>query len=1087
MTHLPALQFPADPYEGQVFLGSNNEYYVFQEYKWVATSLLTAANFDGITSFIGENPPTNNIAGTLWYDSKTGRIYIYYDGSWVDASPALRGPTGTTGPTGHQGIPGTATNTGATGPTGSASTVTGPTGATGRIQTTLSSNIPAQANTGDIWIDDTTAIEYVYLLDEGGNYNWVELASPGLVGPVGSIGPTGRAGPTGVPGATGAASTVPGPTGTAGATGPTGPVNNNIANLNNSSYTFSLGSDGSLTLPNGAKLDTGTAYKFATDNQVVTSLDLRDTTGRGLYTSDDGLTIRSNGSYNWIFDPAGVLSLPQCSAVGAAVIQPSGTSFGIKLISNGQTWAFGTDGKLTAPGKINVTDATESTSTSSAALTVSGGIGIAKAAYIGGAVHITDTTPSNDYLSGALIVDGGLGVNGNINLSGNINIVSGNINLQEFTGQTGHFIGDPVTGFGAMYAGKSGFTILPYTVAQFTENNNSYAQINTENVSAGNQASADYVATADQGSDATYFIDMGITNSGYDPTLGAANNAMGTSVEPMDAYIYVQGNLDNTSHTGGNLTIGTSTPTKSVKIIAGGVEASDVVLTVSSDRVTSNQDFYATDFYYANGTPVSGSGPTGATGPGITGPTGRPGTNGSTGPTGTAGPTGYNGTTGTTGYTGPAGSTGAGATGPTGPAPNSPPISGSAYQATSTISIPSTTPVTVVTFTLPSAGTWDVSYWMRAQSTNALFAGEFALYDPSGTLVPNSPILSYYNMTVASQSGTGHGRIILTTTGSATYTVRAYASTGSYMSFNDGNGTTGVTWVQLTGGYLGATGPTGPASSSTYGDANVAAYLTTYTGNISAGNVNLASSSSRINLNNNAYIQGDTVIRNGSILLSPSTTGTFPSVIIGGAGRIAAPNGSVHLILNPSDFTVQVALKTPAVNATSTTTGSIQAGGGIGVVGNIYSGGNFVLTGNATINGANALYMPNRPAFRVTGTGGQLSSVMTVTSSNWTLDFQQGTALDGTTGIFTAPVAGLYQVNLVVRAYTNSGVAAQAIIYKNSSTTVIMVEWAANTTMNHTGGSSIVKLAVGDTLTFKVLLGSISFDANDNWSVAYIG
>jgi hypothetical protein len=112
---------------------------------------------------------------------------------------------------------------------------------------------------------------------------------------------------------------------------------------------------------------------------------------------------------------------------------------------------------------------------------------------------------------------------------------------------------------------------------------------------------------------------------------------------------------------------------------------------------------------------------------------------------------------------------------------------------------------------------------------------------------------------------------------------------------------------------------------------------------------------------------------------------------------------------------------------------------------------------------------------------------MTVTSSNWTLDFQQGTGLDGTTGVFTAPVAGLYQVNLVVRAYTNSGVAAQCVIYKNTSTTVVMVEWAANTTMNHTGASSIIKLAVGDTLTFKVLLGSISFDGNDNWSVAYIG
>jgi hypothetical protein len=136
--------------------------------------------------------------------------------------------------------------------------------------------------------------------------------------------------------------------------------------------------------------------------------------------------------------------------------------------------------------------------------------------------------------------------------------------------------------------------------------------------------------------------------------------------------------------------------------------------------------------------------------------------------------------------------------------------------------------------------------------------------------------------------------------------------------------------------------------------------------------------------------------------------------------------------------------------------------------------------------------MPNRPAFRVVGTGGQIASVTTITSANWTQDFQQGTALDGTTGVFTAPLAGLYQVNLVVRAYTNSGVSAQVICRKTTAigsvvTTAVMIEWAANTTMNHTGGSTVIKLAVGDTLKLDVTVGSISFDINDNWSVAFIG
>ena len=57
-------------------------------------------------------PPDDPTPNSLWYNTDTGRLYVYYEGVWVDAAPALAGPTGPTGPTG----------TGATGPTGPAST-----------------------------------------------------------------------------------------------------------------------------------------------------------------------------------------------------------------------------------------------------------------------------------------------------------------------------------------------------------------------------------------------------------------------------------------------------------------------------------------------------------------------------------------------------------------------------------------------------------------------------------------------------------------------------------------------------------------------------------------------------------------------------------------------------------------------------------------------------------------------------------------------------------------------------------------------------------------------------------------------------
>ncbi len=112
----------------------------------------------------------------------------------------------------------------------------------------------------------------------------------------------------------------------------------------------------------------------------------------------------------------------------------------------------------------------------------------------------------------------------------------------------------------------------------------------------------------------------------------------------------------------------------------------------------------------------------------------------------------------------------------------------------SNVSISSGTPVDVLSFTLPSAGTWEVITFLRAQGA-AGYASEFAIYDASGILVPDSEILPAYGQT----GSTGTGVVRITTNGSAVYKVRVWASSGAFNVTSDFNGRTGVTWKKISG------------------------------------------------------------------------------------------------------------------------------------------------------------------------------------------------------------------------------------------------------------------------------------------------
>jgi hypothetical protein len=135
---------------------------------------------------------------------------------------------------------------------------------------------------------------------------------------------------------------------------------------------------------------------------------------------------------------------------------------------------------------------------------------------------------------------------------------------------------------GNISVGTAGFTVLPNIVAQFTSNVNSYGQVNMQNINAGTDATTEIIATANNGTDTIFFVDMGIAGNTYDNT--SPSNSLGTIIYANDAYLYAQGNTS--ANIGGNLAIGAATAGRSVTIFAGGINNSSNVATFANTGVT---------------------------------------------------------------------------------------------------------------------------------------------------------------------------------------------------------------------------------------------------------------------------------------------------------------------------------------------------------------------------------------------------------------------------------------------------------------------------------------------------------------------
>lgn len=55
---------------------------------------------------ISDNAPTSPTAGDQWYESDSGKLFVYYDSFWVEVIGGVGGQQGPTGPTGPVGVAG---------------------------------------------------------------------------------------------------------------------------------------------------------------------------------------------------------------------------------------------------------------------------------------------------------------------------------------------------------------------------------------------------------------------------------------------------------------------------------------------------------------------------------------------------------------------------------------------------------------------------------------------------------------------------------------------------------------------------------------------------------------------------------------------------------------------------------------------------------------------------------------------------------------------------------------------------------------------------------------------------------------------
>jgi hypothetical protein len=332
------------------------------------------------------------------------------------------------------------------------------------------------------------------------------------------------------------------------------PVTSGTITANTSVWSFDESGDttlpGNIVLPDNTEIynvDADTAVFTSNSISDATSIYLTDAGNAAVYASDSVvLETNSDGnvSQQWSFNQNGNVVFPDATTQSTAF---SNTAPIITtILANAATQSDLINGI-----NANVTAAN-----------------VGMAGYVNSQIT-TANIGMKGYVDNAVGTLGGSSY-GNSNVAQFLPTYNGNVGSISATGflsaRDGLFV------FGNILAGyqvpTATFANVIFTGGGFA---NGYAQLNIQNLdSIGTNNSADFIATAPDGTDSSKYIDMGINGNNFVSSTWTVSGK-------NDGYVYINS---------GNLTLGTDTASTTVKVHVGGTLAGNVVTTFSNSNVT---------------------------------------------------------------------------------------------------------------------------------------------------------------------------------------------------------------------------------------------------------------------------------------------------------------------------------------------------------------------------------------------------------------------------------------------------------------------------------------------------------------------